>query len=69
MSDSEDDDWFTKDLDEFVAPIVVDDRKDETCHSVTLLINPYKDLLHGSEFEDLQELSWTSQGITNDAIV
>lgn len=57
MSDSEDDDWFTKDLDEFVAPKVVEERKVETCHSVTATTNPYKDLLLGSKFEDLLGLS------------
>lgn len=52
MCDSEEDDWFTKDLDEFVAPTVISEPKVEACHSRMNGIrskNPYEDLIRGSE--------------------
>lgn len=54
MSDSENDDWFTKDIDEFVAPTVKAEAKDDAgyCENAEISMNknPYEAMIFGSKF-------------------
>lgn len=48
MSDSEDDDWFSKDLDEFVAPKVI--GKERENKEISIRNHPYQSLIIESEY-------------------